>query len=51
MLRNALARRVGEEGVEASGRSSMIRNELIKHQPGEIMFSGRTYWSNSSLVR
>jgi hypothetical protein len=43
-----LRRRGGAEGLEIIGKPVFEANDL--HQPGEIIFSGRTTSSNSSFV-
>jgi hypothetical protein len=47
----ALRVRLGAKRREAVGQSASDANELEDHQPGLIIFSGRTHSSNSSLVR
>jgi hypothetical protein len=41
----------GSTGAREPFRESVLDADELQHQPGEIIFSGRTHSSNSSLVR
>ena len=47
---HAFAGGLGDQVVEAV-RQFVEQTNQLEHQPGETIFSGRTYWSNSSFDR
>ena len=42
---------LGSNEKGAASRRPLDRSRAFEPQPGETIFSGRTYWSNSSFVR